>query len=251
MFHSKFLICGIKICKEEVMSQLDLLWEYQTADTEADMLALSIKQSPKRQKLLKLRDYIKDQQSSLKNIESEVNAMSDRMDVLKDAISLADDQLKQLQKRIQDEAPANSQEIGEFIDEVGRLTSTLNDYDQEIRHVRKSAADRDRRQKDAKIRAIRSKQEFDALRVEYDLEYKEKSQLLEQLRKTAEEKKQGIEPEYLARYHAIKQHCTPPMAKLIDEQCGGCNMSFPSSVLYKIRAGQQVQCETCGRMIIG
>ena len=37
------------------MSQLDLLWDYQTADTEADMLALSIKHSPKRQKLLKLR----------------------------------------------------------------------------------------------------------------------------------------------------------------------------------------------------
>ncbi len=233
------------------MSQLDLLWEFQTADTEADMLALSIKQSPKRQKLLKLRDYIKDQQDGLRSIEGEVSAMSDRMDALKDAISLADDQLKQLQKRIQDETPANSQEIGEFISEVDKLTTTLNDYDQEIRHVRKSATDRDRRQRDAKLRAIKSKEEFDSLRVEYDLEYKEKSQQLDQLRKKAEEKKQGIEPEYLARYNAIKQHCTPPMAKLMDGQCGGCNMSFPSSVLHKIKAGQQVECETCGRMIIG
>ncbi len=233
------------------MSQLDLLWDYQTADTEADMLALSIKHSPKRQKLLKLRDYIKDQQDGLRTIENEVMAMSDRMDALKDAISLADDQLKQLQKRIQDEPPTSSQGIAEFIAEANRLTANLTDYDQEIRHVRKSAADRDRRQRDAKLRAIKSKEEFDALRVEYDLEYKEKSQLLEQLRKKAEEKKQGIEPEYLARYAAIKEHCTPPMAKLIDGQCGGCNMSFPSSVLHKIRAGQQVECETCGRMILG
>jgi predicted nucleic acid-binding Zn-ribbon protein len=233
------------------MSQLDLLWDYQTADNEADMLALSIKQSPKRQKLLKLRDYIKDQQDGLRTIESEVMAMSDRMDALKDAISLADDQLKLLQKRIQEEQPSGSQQIGEFIAEANRLTATLTDYDQEIRHVRKSATDRDRRQRDAKLRAIKSKEEFDALRVEYDLEYKEKSQLLEQLRKKAEEKKQGIEPEYLAKYTAIKQHCTPPMAKLVDGQCGGCNMSFPSSVLHKIRAGQQVECETCGRLILG
>lgn len=232
------------------MSQLDLLWDYQTADTEADMLALSIKQSPKRQKLLKLRDYIKDQQDGLRTIQNEVLAMSDRMDALKDAVSLADDQLKQLQKRIQDEPPASSEGIAEFINEANRLTATLSDYDQEIRHVRKSAADRDRRQRDAKLRAIKSKQEFDDLRVEYDQEYKEKSELLEQLRRKAEEKKKDIEPEYLAKYAAIKQHCTPPMAKLVDGQCGGCNMSFPSSVLYKIRAGQQVECETCGRLIL-
>ncbi len=233
------------------MSQLELLWEYQTADTEADMLALSIKQSPKRQKLLKLRDYIKDQQDGLRKIESEVSAMSDRMDALKDAISLADDQLKQLQKRIQEEAPTTSKEMAEYIDEVGKLTATLNDYDQEIQHVRKSAADRDRRQRDAKLRAIKSKEEFDALRVDYDQEYKEKSQLLEQLRQKAEEKKKGIEPEYLVKYTTIKQHCTPPMAKLVGDQCGGCNMSFPSSVLHKIRGGQQVECETCGRLILG
>ncbi|NLG58468.1 MAG: hypothetical protein GX540_08645 [Clostridiales bacterium] len=233
------------------MSQLDLLWDYQTADTEADMLALSIKQSPKRQRLLKLRDYIKDQQDGLRTIESEVLAMLDRMDALKDAISLADDQLKQLQKRVQEEPPTDSGEIAEFIAEANRLTGNLNDYDQEIRHVRKSATDRDRRQRDAKLRAIKSKEEFDSLRVEYDLEYKEKSKLLEQLRKKAEEKKQGIEPAYLAKYAAIKEHCTPPMAKLVDGQCGGCNMSFPSSVLHRIRLGEQIECETCGRLVLG
>ncbi|MDD3573199.1 MAG: C4-type zinc ribbon domain-containing protein [Eubacteriales bacterium] len=233
------------------MSQLDLLWEYQTTDTEADNLELSIRQSPKRQRLLKLRDYIKDQQDGLRTIESEVAAMLDRMDALKDAISLAEDQLKQLQKRVQDDPPTDSQQIAEFISEADRLTATLADYDQEVRHVRKSATDRDRRQRDAKLRAIKSKEEFDALRVEYDLEYKEKSQLLDQLRKKAEEKKKGIDPAYLARYSAIKEHSSPPMAKLVDGQCGGCNMSFPSSVLHKIRAGQQIECETCGRLILG
>ncbi len=233
------------------MTQLDLLWEYQTADTEADMMAHSIRQSPKRQKLLKLRDYIRDQQESLKTVENEVMAMSDRIDALKDAISLADDQLKQLQKRIQDEPPASSKGIEQYINEAELLSSTLSDYDQEIRRVRKSAADRDRKQRDIKMRAIKSKEEFDQLRVEYDQEYKEKSEVLDRLRAVAEEKKKGIGAEYLARYTAIKQHCTPPMAKLNNGQCGGCNMGFPSSVLSAIRSGKEVECETCGRLIIG
>lgn len=233
------------------MTQLDLLWDYQTADTEADMMAHSIRTSPKRQKLLKLRDYIRDQQEGLKTLENEVLAMSDRMDVLKEAIQLADDQLKSLQKRIQDTPPTNSKEIAQYIGEADQLTGTLNDYDQEVRRVRKSASDRDRKQRDIKLRAIKSKEEFDQLRVEYDQEYKEKSEVLERLKANAEEKKKGIEPEYLARYTAIKQHCTPPMAKLINGQCGGCNMGFPSSVLATIRSGKQVECETCGRLIIG
>ncbi|HQO56893.1 MAG TPA: C4-type zinc ribbon domain-containing protein [Clostridia bacterium] len=233
------------------MTQLDLLWEYQLADTEADNMAQSIRQSPKRQKLLKLRDYIREQQESLNTLENELHAMSDRMDVLKEAISLADDQLKDLQKRVQDEQPGSSQEIAQFITQADELFNTLNDYDQEIRRVRKSAENRDHRQRDIKLRAIRSKEEFDQLRIEYDQEYKEKSEILEQLRAVAEQKKKDILPEYLARYTAIKQHSTPPMAKLINGQCGGCNMGFPSSDLAAIRAGKQVECETCGRLIIG
>lgn len=233
------------------MTQLDLLWDYQQADTEADAMAHAIRQSPKRLRLLKLRDYIKEQQESLKTLESEVLAMVDRMDVLKEAISLADDQLKALQKRVQEEPPTNSQEIAAYIAQTDSLSTTLSDYDVEVRRVSKSASDRDRRQRDIKLRAIKSKEEFDALREEYDQEYKDKSEVLERLRAAADEKKKGIQPEYLARYNAIKQHSTPPMAKLVNEQCGGCNMGFPSSDLAAIRSGKQVECETCGRLIIG
>lgn len=233
------------------MSQLDLLWEYQTADTEADSMAQSIRMSPKRQRLLKLRDYIKEQQDSLIALEGEVVAMSDRMDALKDAISLADDQLKQLQKRIQDEPADTSEQSRNYILEAERLSNTLNDYDDEVRRVRKNVSDRDRRQRDIKMRAIKSKAEFDELRVEYDQEFKEKSEILDRLKARVEEKKKGISAEYLAKYNTIKQHCSPPMAKLQNGQCGGCNMAFPSSILTAIQSGKQVECETCGRLIIG
>lgn len=233
------------------MTQLDLLWEYQLADTEADQLAHSIRQSPKRQRLLKLRDYIKEQQESLKNLENEVMAMSDRMDALKDAISLADDQLKNLQKQIQEHPPEDSAQSAQYISETQQLSQTLHDYNLEIKRIRQSAQDRDRRQRDIKLRALKSKEEFDILRVDYDQEFKEKSEILDQLRAVAEEKKKDIQPEYLARYTAIKQHCNPPMAKVLNGQCGGCNMGFPSSVMAAIKSGQQVECENCGRLIIG
>ena len=40
------------------MNQLELLWDYQTADIEVERISKEIKSSPERQKLVKYRDYL-------------------------------------------------------------------------------------------------------------------------------------------------------------------------------------------------
>ena len=232
------------------MNQLDLLWQYQQADIEVDNLEMSIRRSPKRQKLVKLRDSFQELQKNLKQVEDEVLAMLDRMDALKDAISLTEDQIKQLQTRIQNEPAADSAQVRSYIEEAQRLSGSLQDFEQETRRLRKIAADRDRVQRDLKIRLVAAKEEFIPLRDEFDAEYKQAQVRVEQLREKAEKKLAGIEPEYIEKYNNIKQRCVPPIAKLQDGQCGGCNMSFPSSVLSSIKNGKLVECETCGRMVI-
>ncbi|MHC1785480.1 MAG: zinc ribbon domain-containing protein [Christensenellales bacterium] len=233
------------------MNQLELLWEYQQADVEVDNLEQSIKRSPKRQKLVKLRESYQELQTSLKDIEDEIVAMVDRIDALKDAINATEDQVKQLQGRIQDEPASGSEGIRAYMDEALRLSGKLTDFDQETRRIRKNAADRDRKQRDVKTRLVSAKEEFIPLRDEYDAEYKDSMADVERLRAIAKEKQKGIEPEYLEKYKTIKRHSIPPMAKLQNGQCGGCNMSFPSSVLHSIKSGKAVECENCGRMIIG
>ena len=59
-------------------------------------------------------------------------------------------------------------------------------------------------------------------------------------------------PELLARYHEIKKRITPPLARLINNQCSGCNMSLPSAVLSRVTSanGEIVECESCGRLLI-
>ncbi|NLC32132.1 MAG: hypothetical protein GX781_02405 [Clostridiales bacterium] len=232
------------------MSQLELLWQYQQADVEVDNLEMSLRRSPKRQKLVKLRDSFQDLQKSLKQVEDEVLAMLDRTDALKDAISLSEDQIKQLQNRIQNETLESSEQVRDYIDEAQRITVSLNDYEHETRRIRKSAADRDRLQRDLKVRLIAAREEFIPLREEYDSEYKQAQEQVVKLRAKAEEKREGIEAELLEKYNTIKQHSIPPIARLQNGQCGGCNMSFPSSVLHNIKNGKLVECETCGRMVI-
>ena len=232
------------------MDQLHLLWEYQKADVEADKMEASIKRSPVRQKLIKYRDYYADQQNAMKRIESEVAAMQDRLEALKDAMKMTDEQLHSLHSKMESDPPQSSQEVQQFLSDAKRFQNNLNAYEQEIKRIRKDAADRERQQHDVRVRAAKAKSEFDKLKESYDEEKKDKDQELEALRAAAREKAVGIEPEYMERYRDIKKHSVPPLAALLGDQCGGCNMSLPSSVSRKVKAGGLVECETCGRLLI-
>lgn len=232
------------------MDQLHLLWEYQKADVEVDKMEASIKRSPVRQKLIKYRDYYAEQQTAMKRIESEVAAMQDRLEALKDAIKMTDEQLHTLHAKMENDPPQNSQEVQQFMADAKRFQNNLTAYEQEIKRIRKDAADRERQQHDVRVRAAKAKGEFDKLKASYDEEKQEKDSELEALRAKAAEKAKEIEPAFMERYRDIKKHSVPPLAALYGDQCGGCNMSLPSSVSRKVKAGELVECETCGRLLI-
>lgn len=233
------------------MEQLEMLWLYQQEDIACDKLEKDIKRSPTRQKLIKSRDYIVEQQNTIKRIEAEVAEMADRVDVIKDAIARLEAQVVALQTKLEETEPQNVEETRQLLQEAKRLVNSLASYESEMKKLKKDAGDRDHQQHDIRLKAARVKAEFDALKASYDVEYKEKMALLEKQRAVAQEKAKGISQELLERYKAIKQHCTPPMARLLNDQCGGCNMSLPSVVLRNIKSGSAVvECETCGRMII-
>ena len=232
------------------MDQLHLLWEYQKADVEVDKLEASIKRSPVRQKLLKYQDYYEEQKAAMKRIENEVSAMQDRLEALKDAMKMTDEQLHSLHAKLESDPPKSSQEVQQFMSDAKRFQNNLTAYEQEIKKIRKDASDRERQSHDINIRAAKAKNEFIKLKPTYDKEKEEKEKELNALRAVAAEKAQPVEHEFMERYKDIKKHSVPPLAALYGDQCGGCNMSLPSSVSRKVKAGELVECETCGRLLI-
>lgn len=232
------------------MDQIRLLWEYQQADMEVSKMENSIKRSPNRQKLVKYRDYLVSQQNVMKRIESEVSAMADRLEALKDAISMTEDQYKALKQKVESEQATDAKAVQQLMNEAKRFLNNLTAYEQEIKRIRKDAADRERLQHDVKVRAAKAKAEFDKLKVAFDAEYKEKTVELEALKAKAAELAKPVEAAYMERYENIKRHSVPPLAKLNGDQCTGCNMSLPSAVTRKIKAGELIECETCGRLLV-
>ena len=231
------------------MEQLELLWEFQQADMAVDRLENEIKRSPTRQRLVKCRDYLLEQQAAFKRIEGDTSAMADRLDALKDAIALSQDQYNSLVSKA--ESSVDSHEQAEsYIAEAKRVLGNLTAYIQETKRIRKDNGDRERLQHDIRVRYAKYKAEFEKLKAAYEAEYEEKNKQLEALKKAAKEKMTGISAELLERYRTIKLHSMPPLARLNGSQCGGCNMSLPSAVTRSIKAGELIECETCGRLLL-
>ena len=195
------------------MEQMEMLWIYQQADMAADKLEKEIKRSSTRQKLVKCRDNCLEQQEAFKRTENEMAAMADRLDALKDAVLLTEEQMKTLQAKIEQGAES-LEAVTAFIMEAKRLQGNLNSYEQETKRIRKDAQEREKLKHDIKVRYAKYKAEFDKLKVDYDAEYKAKSKELEQLRSAADEKAVGISDQLMERYRTIKLHSVPPLARL-------------------------------------
>ena len=233
------------------MEQIEMLWKYQQADMEADALENEIKRSPTRVALMKNREFLMEQQNAVKRMEEEISEMVDRVDVIKDAIGRMEEQLATLQKRMEEQAPESLEQAKELSREAQKLLSGIASYEQEMKRIQKDTEERDRLEKDIRMKYVKVKGEYDKQKVAYEAEYKEQMKALEEKRKAAQEKTKGIQQDLMDRYLRIKQHIVPPMAHLIGDQCGGCNMSLPSVTLRNIKGGGQIiECETCGRMIV-
>ena len=117
-----------------------------------------------------------------------------------------------------------------LLSEVNRFLETIGSYEQEMKRMAKDANDYDQKERSLRRDAIKLKEEFDNLKKQYDKESPEKEAALKAQKAIVAKKGEGISPELLARYHEIKKRITPPLARLINNQCSGCNMSLPSAV---------------------
>ncbi len=232
------------------MANFEALWAFQTEDIKADAIANAIRRSPVRQKLEKTRDLILDRQKQYKQIEAEITAMADRKDIISQAVEHSEAQLQSLKNRFESDPPATAAEVKALMAEVSHCRDTIRQYEAEIARIVKESSAHEKQQYVVRVDAANAKKTFDQLKAEYEAESQSKKAELDEQRARAKELAGNVDPALLEEYSTIKKHISPPVARLTHGQCSGCNTSLPSATLSKIKNGNLVECETCGRMII-
>ena len=232
------------------MDKFDALWAYQEEDMKAEAIATSIKNSPIRMNLEKARDFILDRQKQYKQIEDEIVNMADRKDIITQAVNRSEAQLQSLQEQFENHPPQTQEEVRALLSDVSKCRDTIRQYEAEIGRIVKETAGHEKLQRTVRMEAAKAKQNFDQFKADYEAESKIKKESLDAQREKVRAMAADIDPVLLEQYNAIRRHITPPVSRLQHGQCSGCNTSLPSAISSKIKGGTQIECETCGRMII-
>ncbi|MBQ7486432.1 MAG: hypothetical protein IJT77_02945, partial [Clostridia bacterium] len=177
--------------------------------------------------------------------------MSDRLEALVDEVNRLTKTVADYRSQLTANPPESQEQTRELIQTIEKLISKIARYESEIAKLRKDSESRDRQQREVRVRAAKARAEFDRIKAVYDEEYKEASKQLEVLKAKVAAKAVGINKELMERYTVIKRHSSPPITKIRDGRCGGCNMQLPAADMNKIRTGNAfVECENCGRIIL-
>jgi len=229
---------------------LNELWQFMQVDMEADRVENKMRLSESRQKLIKQRNLLMEQQANMKKLENDVAVMADRLEAVEDEADRLEKLLNNLCAEIEANPPKDAEEAAKRAESVQKLLDSLTRYEQELQKMRKDAEIKDRQQKEIRVRAAKTKIEYDQLKQVYDKEFKEDNAKLQKMRADIENEAKKVEEELLNHYRNVKQHIMPPMAKLVDGQCSGCFVSLPGATLRKLKANEEiVECDNCGRII--
>ena len=235
------------------MTQTEILWKYQEAETELDRLRKELESTPERQKLRKLRKILQEQtekidayRASLKEKEAELEAGVQKLEALLKDYDLEQDDLNIMME--DEEATAEEltecrKSIEELLGKVNSLKKSLTDCQAFI--TKTSEAIREAYQKGSK-----TKRDYEAAKAVVETERTEHQPIVDKAQKNVDMIGAQLSPEILKRYKAIKKKYPNPVATIQDNRCTGCGMSVSMSVVKKFQAGGNViECENCGRMI--
>lgn len=232
------------------MVNLEALWQYQQKDMQVDQCESKMRQDPMRVKLVRLQKYFKEQQDAMKAVENETERVSK-------TLAQSQQQYETLQARVQEQVEKAEQtqfetaaEARAQLNQVRDLLSRLTTLEQRLAQLSRDLNKGGRDLRTARQNATKARTDYTELKTEYDQVYAKQMEELEALAKVRDEAAKGVDEALIAKYQAVKKRCSPPIALLRGDQCGGCNMSQPAVVTSAVKKGERiVECETCGRIL--
>ena len=237
------------------MDKLALLYEYQQADMQLEAYETQLKNTPTRKQLIKLQNYLKKQQTVLREMENrtlveqnallEIDAQCDRMMEL---LNKKHKDISQYEELGLDEMDYNV--VKDLVHEYETTYENIVKQKRRAVVVQSKAEETAVRLKTILTHVSQAQKDFAELKKQHEDELRAGTEELDRLRKAAESAAAKVEPALLERYNRIKQNRPMPVTMLRDGRCMGCNMELPSRDLAKLKKSDAiVECENCGRIL--
>ena len=227
---------------------IEALLNYQTADAKLKNIEKTLSESEERKKAYSAKKY-------LEGVEENVNKLDDRAAELIATYEKATEEqlkLKEQETEIEEsiENAEDPKEVAflikkaeELIARIKSLGAKASKILDEIQAVIKEYSTIKNTTKVAQVQYKENAEKYNALKDSVKAEK-------EAVEKELDELKGKVDPSLMERY--LKKRADkiyPVVYAARDNVCGACNMELPMSEMNKLKNGEIIDCDQCGRLI--
>ncbi|MEX1308112.1 MAG: C4-type zinc ribbon domain-containing protein [Eubacteriales bacterium] len=236
------------------MEKLEKLFQYQTIDQKLEEINEKLKNTATRTRLQKIHDYLQKQQEAIKKLEqslivkqNDVDDAGEQLKKLKKEFGLL---AKEIEEAVNDELDTvELPYIKTLVQDQEKVYEQLSKQKKRLESVISSSEGVDDKLKTVLVNVTKAKKEFADLKKKHDVEIKESEPEIEKLKKQLAAAEKKVDTALIKRYKKIKSSISSPIVLVTGDTCPGCNMNIPSSQMTKIKQGEILECESCGRII--
>ena len=235
------------------MGKLDALWEYQMLELKKEAVERETLNTPARAKLNKLHGFLTEQQNAISKTQREITnrqasleKMQEQAEKLVNRVELERSEFDEMQR----DEEVTAEEMTECRQNHEKLLDELTAMRREINDLVKWIENAVRDYKETRSKAGKAKKEYDQMLEVTEKEYKESEPARTAAAAAADAQAANVDAPLLEKYKRVKRNHAVPMAKVENNQCGGCNMSLPMVVVKRVmNSDTAVECENCGRIL--
>lgn len=233
--------------------KVNALLQYHEAAQRLEQLENRIRSTPQRQRFNQLHTFLTEQQALIKTTQRQLESRKAVVDKLaahfvelqrQYELEISEFEIMEQDEECTAAEMTESRHAMEKL--VDAVTAARRELYDTIAWVEKAITE----YKLTNAKASKAKKEYDAIRAACEAEMAEAKPEVDALSKEVARLRQGVDAAILKRYDVIKTHHAIPMAKVENDQCGGCNMSLPTAVVKRVATTDAiVECENCGRIL--
>lgn len=236
------------------MSELEALWDYQQAELSLIKLNKDRKTTDAYRKCMKLKKLVQDSRTSIDNLQTDIENKNNKMKELSSRLEelIHRHELEKSDLEImENDAESTPEELSSARKSIENLQGKINALVKELNSLVRWAENAETKINSAWTKMTKAKQDYDVVRTVCDEESESFKPKIARAKALVSKISKQISPELMKKYVQLKESYPTPVARLVNEECGGCNMVLSSVVLRKVAAGSAiVECEHCGRLLL-
>jgi len=236
------------------LEKLEKLFQYQTIDQKLEEVNDKLKHTKTRTRLQKIHDYLQKQQDAIMKLEQSLIVKQNDVDDAGEQLKKLSAEFELLSKEIAEAAKDELDSVElpyvkTLVQDQEKIYDQLSKQKKRLESVITASEGVEEKLKTVLVNVTKAKKEFADLKKKHDIEIKESEPEIEKLKKELAAAEKKVDDALIKRYKKIKKSIPMPIALVTGDTCPGCNMNIPSSQMTKIKQGQIMECESCGRII--